>query len=249
MENILFLNKENCIEGQVTQISPHTIQILTDSEINISGFCLITDEGNVYGEYKDYTTLYKEINDGFILSNDESVYTEPQPLPDPEPYIPTLDEVKKYKKAEIDSLYYEAYSLGTTACLENGESIQIPNINNDLLIAIGTAYNSAIALLDSDSTETVIPFDISDVCNSYTPLDIIRIYVAIQTLVIYNRSLKNELLATIGRCDSISSVNSLTYNTESLDEIGLISFQNSINDGQNVINEIFSKYISAGGNE
>lgn len=117
-----------------------------------------------------------------------------------------------------------------------------------MLIAIGTAYNSAIVLLESGSTDTKIPFDISQVCNSYIPLDIMKIYISIQSLVIYNRSLKNELLSTLDRCDSIESINNLIYNENSLDEVSLSLFKKSINDGQNVINEILSKYISAGEN-
>lgn len=248
MENILYLNKIEPQKATVKRLSNNTMQILTNEPPNISGFHLITDSGSVYGKYEDYTTLYKQLDNGFILSNDGSVYIEPEPLPDPEPYIPTLNDIKESKKKEIEVQYNAAYSIGTVASFENGNSVQIPNIDNDMLIAIGTAYNSAIALLESGSFETMIPFDISNVCNSYTPLNIIQIYVAIQTLVIYNRSLKNELFSTIERCDSIDAVNALTYNVESLDDTGLISFQNSINDGQNVINEIFSKYISAGTN-
>lgn len=248
MENILFTNMDTSYKAHVKRLSENTIQITTEEKPNIAGFHLITDSGSVFGKYEDYTTLYKQLDDGFILSNDGSVYIEPDPIPEPEPYIPTLEEAKENKKSEFESQYNAAYSVGTTASLGNGNSVHIPNIDSDMLIAIGTAYNSAIALLESGAFETMIPFDISNVCNSYTPLDIIQIYVAIQTLVIYNRSLKNELFATIERCDSIDLVNSLKYDVESLDNIGLMSFQNSINDGQNVINEIFSKYISAGTN-
>lgn len=203
MENILFTNMDIPFKAHVKKLSENTIQITTEAKPNIAGFHLITDSGAVYGKYEDYTTLYRQLDDRFILSNDGSIYIEPEPIPEPEPYIPTLEEVKNNKKRELEIQYNAAFSVGTVASLENGNSIQIPNIDNDILIVIGTAYNSAIALLESGSFETMIPFDISNVCNSYTPLDIIQIYVAIQTLVIYNRSLKNELFATIERCDSI----------------------------------------------
>ena len=70
MENILFLNREEPVQGEVTVLSKSTIQIITEADINVSGFLLVTDGGSVYGEYEEYTTLYQEIEGGFILSND-----------------------------------------------------------------------------------------------------------------------------------------------------------------------------------
>lgn len=250
MQNILFVNKDTYSKANVKKLSEHTILIITDKQPNVSGFCLVTDSGDIYGKYYDYTTLYRKVEEGYILSNDDSVYIEPKPeIPvEDQPYEPTIDEVKNKKKMELENCYLRIYSLGTDTTLSNKSVIHIPNIDNDMLIAIGTAYNSAVVLLESGSTDTKIPFDISQVCNSYIPLDIMRIYIAIQSLVIYNRSLKNELLSTLDRCDSIESVNELIYDESYLDEIGLSSFKKSISDGQNVINEILSKYIPTGEN-
>lgn len=245
MQNILFSNKDTSLKVEVKKLSDHTILIITDTQPNISGFCLVTDSGNIYGKYYDYTTIYRKVDDGYILSDDGSVYVEPDPeIPvEEQPYEPTIDEVRNTKRMEIENCYLQLYSFGADATLSDQSIIHIPNIDNEMLIAIGTAYNSAVILLESGSTDTRIPFDISQVCNSYTPIDIMKIYIAIQSLVIYNRSLKNELLATLDRCESIESINEVIYDKKSLDEIGLLSFEKSINDGQNVINEIFSKYI------
>lgn len=250
MQNILFSNKDTSLKVEVKKLSDHTILIITDTQPNISGFCLVTDSGNIYGKYYDYTTIYRKVDDGYILSDDGSVYVEPDPeIPvEEQPYEPTIDEVRNTKRMEIENCYLELYTLGTDATLSDNSVIHIPNIDNDMLIAIGTAYNSAVVLLESGSTDTRIPFDISQVCNSYTPLDIIMIYIAIQTLVVYNRSLKNELLSTLDKCNTIESVNDLNYNANSLGESELLSLQKSINDGQNVINEILSKYIPVGEN-
>lgn len=250
MQNILFTNKDTYSKVDVKKLSDHTILIITNEQPNISGFCLVTDTDEIYGKYYEYTTLYRKIDDGYILSNDGSIYVEPDPeIPvEEQTYEPTIDEIKNKKRMEIESCYLQLYSFGTDATLSDQSIIHIPNIDNDMLIAIGTAYNSAIVLLESGSTDTKIPFDISQVCNSYIPLDIMKIYISIQSLVIYNRSLKNELLSTLDRCDSIESINNLIYNENSLDEVSLSLFKKSINDGQNVINEILSKYISAGEN-
>ena len=38
---------------------------------------LLNEHGEAYGVYENYTTVWKEVEGGFILSNDGSVYEEP----------------------------------------------------------------------------------------------------------------------------------------------------------------------------
>lgn len=245
MQNIIFTNSENPILAEIQRLSEHTIKIKTNQVPNSSGFNLVTDSKEIYGNYEDYTTIFRELEDGYILSNDKSTYVEPVPpsITESTPYTPTIDDIKKEQQKKINDDYNSSYLVGTNVILCNGLNTHISNIDNELLISIATAYNSAVVLLESGSKNTMIPFDISGVCDSYTPLDIINIYIAIQKLVIYNRSLKNELFATIERCKTIDEIQQIEYNSESLDAVSLLSFQNSIHDGENVINEILSKYI------
>ena len=81
-ELVLFLDRDEPIAAYVEQTTPHTIRIRTDTEPDTAGFYLVTEDGGVYGKYPDYTTVYQEIDGGFVLSDDGSVYTEP------EPYVP-----------------------------------------------------------------------------------------------------------------------------------------------------------------
>ena len=60
METILFIDSNTPIEAEVEATSPNTIKIITNSPINTSGFHLITDTGDIYEEYEDYVTLYKQ---------------------------------------------------------------------------------------------------------------------------------------------------------------------------------------------
>lgn len=45
--------------------------------INTEKIELLNKQGKAYGVYENYTTVWKEIEGGFILSNDGSVYEEP----------------------------------------------------------------------------------------------------------------------------------------------------------------------------
>jgi hypothetical protein len=42
-----------------------------------------------------YTTIYKVDGNFVVLSNDGSVYTEPDPVVEPEPYVPTEEELAR----------------------------------------------------------------------------------------------------------------------------------------------------------
>ena len=45
--------------------------------VNTEKIELLNEHGEAYGVYENYTTVWKEVEDGFILSNDGSVYEEP----------------------------------------------------------------------------------------------------------------------------------------------------------------------------
>ena len=90
MYNIKFLNEQSARQADVRQITANIIEIKGTSQ-NTSGFHLLTDDGSVFGRYEGYTTLYRIVNDGFQLSNDGSVYVEPEPIEPVEPCEPTLE--------------------------------------------------------------------------------------------------------------------------------------------------------------
>jgi len=95
MEKVLFLNRKTASDAEIRRLSEHTMLILTEAAVNISGFRLVTKTGETYGKYEDYNTLYREVEGGFILSNDGSVYVEPEPQPESGPYVPTEEELKQ----------------------------------------------------------------------------------------------------------------------------------------------------------
>ena len=129
MQNVLFLNKETPSKAEVKRLGEHLIQIIGDVEKNTSGFHLINDVGSVYGKYEDFTTLYKEIEGSFVLSNDGSVYVEPEPVPEPEPYEPSLEEVQEAKVQEMNGAQQAAFREGinVTRKAEPVEKLRLPD--------------------------------------------------------------------------------------------------------------------------
>lgn len=114
--NILFLNQEEPVMGTVTVQDLHHVKIEGVLQ-NLSGFHLVTNDGQVYGKYETYTTLYKTVEDGYILSDDGSVYVEPDPEPEPEPYVPTLEEIQEAKVNEMNAAQQAVIAEGVDVVL------------------------------------------------------------------------------------------------------------------------------------
>ena len=125
--NVRFLGSPEIYQMQVTVPEPGLVQLhppIPDVDL-AAGFELLTEKGKVYGNYQDYTTIYRQMDDGgIILSSDGRVWTPPpEPLPPepaPEPEPPTLEEVKAEKHREIGMVCEQIICAGVTVQMENG---------------------------------------------------------------------------------------------------------------------------------
>ena len=125
-----------------------TVKFGTDVIENKNGFDLFLDKectidiGGTF--YQKFTTIYRNDSvtkkyNGYQLSNDGSVYVEPEISPNPKPYNPTLDEVKESKKAEIKmKVQNEILSDVMIASYAFG-------YNESDMIAIRNAYEDSIS--------------------------------------------------------------------------------------------------------
>lgn len=240
---IKFHNSEEKYPGTIRPIDAHTIEV-TNAPKNISGLCLYNGKNNhIIGDYSAYTYAYRDINaTTYQYSDDGHTYMPPippTPPATPEPYVPTIAEVKELKIEEIILLYDTVMCSGTSVILSDESQITIP-ITQELINTVNTAYLSAMTLYDQKDVR--IPFEINNTCHSYSPLDIILIYIAIQQHIVYHKSLKNELLATIARLETKEETELISYSVDSLDAVSLIGFHTSIENGNATINAIIDKY-------
>ena len=66
-----------------------------------SGFTFYLDNDMAVGHYENYTTVYKIIDSNTIqYSNDGTIWVEPEPIPKPEPYVPTEEELAEIARQE-----------------------------------------------------------------------------------------------------------------------------------------------------
>ena len=117
MAFIKFNNKTSPVEAQAKKLNPHRIEII-GCAVNTSGFLYYQDKEmkRLYGDYSDFTTLYQKLDEGFILSNDGSVYPEPV---EPEPSEPSLREVVEELQEELTNT-----QLAMTENFESGIAMQ-----------------------------------------------------------------------------------------------------------------------------
>jgi hypothetical protein len=99
MERIKILDEEIEIvsisvnRGNLLIIEFHEVTDLSDK--GLSEIEVLTAGGVSCATMTGYTTIYRVDGNIVILSNDGSVYTEPDPAADPEPYVPTEEELEK----------------------------------------------------------------------------------------------------------------------------------------------------------
>ena len=109
---IKFLESNYNMQAHITCISNILVKFEFDknsipsNDILLSGFEVLNEntfENQSDDYYHGYTTLYRDIDENsVILSNDSSVYIEPEP---PEPYIPTEEELaEQEKQSQIQNL-------------------------------------------------------------------------------------------------------------------------------------------------
>lgn len=120
-EVIIKMNNDATAEGSCIPQGPNLLQFTFKGEIPAAELLesveLQNQHGIVFGRYEGYDTVYKELENGYILSNDGSVYVEP---PEPEPYVPTMDELKATKKQEVGTSCEQIIYAGVDVELENG---------------------------------------------------------------------------------------------------------------------------------
>lgn len=103
MEKIKFIKSNNIYEGTTDFINKHVIVIqfnksIPDSSEFESGFQILNENNDyVQADYSNFTTVYRTYDEDpkrIEFSDDGSVYVEPEPIPEPEPYVPTTEELE-----------------------------------------------------------------------------------------------------------------------------------------------------------
>ena len=192
--------------GTVTVQDLHHVKIEGVLQ-NLSGFHLVTNDGQVYGKYETYTTLYKTVEDGYILSNDGSVYVEPDPEPEPEPYVPTLEEIQEAKVNEMNAAQQAVIAEGVDVVLTDGSTEHFTLTERDQTSLVGLQGQVAAG-------EQNIPWHTSDEeehCKFYSNADMAKITATAMEYVTWHVTYFRDLRIYIRALTEIEEVEKVTY--------------------------------------
>ncbi len=188
MDKIKFNNSSNIYDAVVIHVSRNVLGLRFDNGIQLpldvvtSGFSLLNENNyEIMGDYSSYVYLYRNCDTTVYLSNDGSAYVEPEPAPEPTPYIPTADEVREQKINELSSLCNMNIVAGVTFSVD-GEAESFSYDHNDQT-NIKEAFD--IALI----TKTPMYYHADNHAK--------RLYSAEQMIELYYRQFLNKMHHTI----------------------------------------------------
>ena len=204
MFNIKFLNNDSILQANVKKISNHVVEI-TGTEQNLSGFQLLKENGEIFGRYENYTTLYREIQGGFLLSNDGSVYVEPEPIPVPEPYEPTLEELKQRKISEVSAVCKDTIHAGVNVELPTGSTEHFSLKEEDQINLFGKQAQISAGFTQLEYHQDGHP------CRYYTVEEMTAIIAAAMQYVSYHTTYCNSLYTWINAITDKEDLQEITY--------------------------------------
>lgn len=208
MSNILFQNLSSTVEGTVKYINEHVVEI-HGVEQNLSGFKLCTANGGVYGDFTDFTTLYRELDENnYQLSNDGSVYQETPEKPAIPSYEPSLAELKEAKIAEMEKAEQETLVNGIDVDISTGsEHFALGDKDVIYLLGLQTMVASGQEQIPWHNSNSKEP------CKFYSNADMTKIQQSAMEFIVYQETKLHDLTRFINSLTDKSSVKSITYNT------------------------------------
>lgn len=193
---------------EFSNLTKNIVQVKGDVPAKTHGFTLSRPGMEDNWDYSAFTTVYRELDGVIQFSNDGSIYVPPAPTPEPEPYVPTLEEVKESKKQEIKAMYTSVKSSGVDVVLSTGTE-HFPLTDEDITFLMGKQFEMAA----SDS-ELISYQDSEDHCKFYSRTDMQAIIQSALLFVNYQTTYKNNLCEWVDECQNKEEVESITYGTE-----------------------------------
>lgn len=205
MFNIKFLNENKVRQANVKKISPNIIEV-SGVEKNLSGFNLLADNGVIFGKYDSYITLYRELEDGFQLSNDGSVYVEPEQIP--ELNEPTLSDLKEKKTLEVDADCKKTIYFGVDVDLPTGTTEHFSLKEEDQINLFGKQAQISAGIQQLEYHQDGHP------CRYYTVEEMKAIITEAMQYVSYHTTYCNSLHTWINSAVSSDTLNLIYYGAE-----------------------------------
>ena len=203
---ILFNDSTEFLDIKVKLLKNNLIEIY-DKNKNLSGFKIFYKDNILLGNYSDFNTLYRDLGDVYQLSNDGSVYIEPELIPE---YEPTLDEIKEQKVQEMNQVQQNLIVQGTEVELSDGSKEKFTLNTNDQLSLNSLSVKNLEGL-------TVLPWHPADEsvhCKFYSEEDMKRITDTCMNFVTYHVTYFRDLRIYIRSLQTKEEVKAIEYGVD-----------------------------------
>lgn len=208
MLQLNYLNNEEVYPIDFRTVSPNVIEVKGDFPVQSGGFQISRVEvpDDVW-DYSEYTTVYREIEGGVQFSNDGSVYVEPQPTPEPEPYVPTLEEVRERKVIEMNNAQQAIIAQGIDVTLTDGttEHFTLTEHDQTSLMGLQTQVAQGVEQIPWHTS------DQSEHCKFYSNADMALITTAAMSCVTWHVTYFRDLRIYIRSLQTKEEVKSVVY--------------------------------------
>lgn len=216
MEKIKIKGSNKLYEIRSIQtISPHVLQIVFNSTPPTKwGDITLYTAGDIEcATLTGWETVYRDEGKTIYLSDDGSTYKAPDPdtggevLP-PEPYEPTLDELKLAKKREISQACEQTIYSGVDVALTDGSTEHFSLTERDQLNLFGKQ-----AELSAGATRLRYHTD-GQPCRYYDAADMQLIVSAAMEYVSYHTTYCKSLYMWINGAESAEEIQQIYYGAE-----------------------------------
>ena len=171
-----------------------------------------TKGGMEAGHVMGYDTVYKAEGRTVYLSNDGSIYHEPEPVIPPEPYVPTPEELlleaQTAKKREIAEACERRIYTGVSVTLADGTVEHYSLTEHDQLNLFGKQSQLATG------AEILEYHADGQPCRYYSAADMQSIIQAAMWHVSYHTTYCNALNMWIADCQTADDVRSIFYGAD-----------------------------------
>lgn len=206
-----YLDQENEYEIEYKKHSHNIIEIIGNIPVKTTGFILSRKGKHDNFDYSNFKTIYRKLEGSVLFSNDGSVYVAPpelESLPNPEPVVPTLEEVKILKKQEIELNYQMIKTAGVDVEISTGME-HFPLTNEDVTFLMGKQFE-----IMSGTNEKISYQDSENRCKFYSREDMQLIIQQALLFVNYQTTYRNNLCEWVELCDTATAVEEIHYGKE-----------------------------------
>ena len=158
-------------------------------------------------DYSAFTTVYRELDGVVQFSNDGSIYVPPAPTPEPEPYVPTLEEVKASKVAEMNATQQSVIQQGIDVTLTDGtvEHFTLTDHDQTSLMGLQTQVAQGAEQIPWHTSDT------TEHCKYYSNADMLLIVTAAMQYVTFHVTYFRDLRIYINALEDKESVEAVAY--------------------------------------